>query len=167
MTLLTQKINLSLFALIIMVLLSGTSDAQDMMIIHETDLKKFEPAKAKNFLSCKGKRYYYSKVDGKKGCYTCPYKMKRTSPTRKMDHPKACVNRKGKNTYAPAKPAGKIVKSCGKNGLGYKGRCYYCPKNSKPKKVKVKIQPKKIGDVIKRFKTKIICTPVPKNKGAK
>lgn len=52
MTLLTQKINLSLFALIIMVLLSGTSNAQDMKIIHETDLKRFEPAKAKNFLSC-------------------------------------------------------------------------------------------------------------------
>lgn len=167
MTLPTHKLNLGLFVLVIMTLLSTHSYAEGIEIIEQSDVKKFKQAKAKNFLSCKGKRFYYSKVGGKAGCYTCPYKMKRTNPMRKMDHPKACVNRKGKNTYAPAERAGKIVKSCGKNGLKYKSRCYYCPKGSKPEKVKVKIKPKKIGDAMKPYRTKLICTPKSKNKGAK
>lgn len=88
-------------------------------------------AKKHGYYSCKGKRIYYSKVDGVKGCYTCPKGMKRTSPTRKMDHKKACVNREGKNTYAKGIFLGENLKGCPKGQFKYKGRCMTCPDKTK------------------------------------
>jgi len=91
--------------------------------------KKAVKAKKIGYLSCKGQKLYHSKIDGVKGCYTCPSNMKRTSPTRKMDHPKACVNRKGKNTYAKAQFQGKIISKCGGKHRGFKDKniCLKCP----------------------------------------
>jgi hypothetical protein len=77
--------------------------------------------------SCKGKGVYYSKVDGVKGCYTCPDGYKRTSPTRKMNHAKACVNRTGKNSYAAAASRVDNVDSCGNGQFRHKGFCKSCP----------------------------------------
>lgn len=85
------------------------------------------PAKQVNRYSCKGKDVYYSKVNGQKYCYTCPKDFTRTSPTRKMDHPKACVNRKGKNQYKPAATKVKNVDGCGKGEFKSKGFCMACP----------------------------------------
>jgi hypothetical protein len=110
----------------------------------DTRPQQVKAKKHKLFTSCKGKRSYYSKVNGNKGCYTCPGGMKRASATRKMNHKKACVNREGKNTYAKGLFLGKVVKSCGKGKFKYKGQCYSCPKGYEPKfifgkKVGVKI----------------------------
>ncbi len=80
--------------------------------------------------SCKGKGLYYSKVNGSKGCYTCPDGMKRTSATRKMNHPKACVNRKGKNTYAKGRKLANL-KKCKKGQFKHKGYCKACPEGTK------------------------------------
>ncbi len=88
-------------------------------------------AKKESRYSCKGKGVYYSKVNGKKHCYTCPKGFKRTSPTRKMDHPKACVNRKGKNTYKPYATRVKNVDGCGKGEFRHKGFCKSCPVHTK------------------------------------
>jgi len=93
------------------------------------DIEKLKvPASKGERYSCKGKGVYYSKVGGKKYCYTCPKNFKRTSPTRKMDHPKACVNRKGKNTYKPHATRVKNVDGCGKGQFKSKGFCMVCPK---------------------------------------
>jgi hypothetical protein len=92
--------------------------------------KKAVKAKKIGYLSCKGKKLYYSKVNGVKGCYTCPSGMKRTSPTRKMNHPKACVNRKGTNTYAKATFKGNVV-TCKPSQLKYNNECLACPKGAK------------------------------------
>ncbi|MFV1921718.1 MAG: hypothetical protein ACMZ63_03780 [Methylotenera sp.] len=85
------------------------------------------PATKGDRYSCKGKGVYYSKVGGKKYCYTCPKDFTRTSPTRKMDHAKACVNRKGKNTYKPYATRVKNVDGCGKGQFKSKGFCMSCP----------------------------------------
>lgn len=85
------------------------------------------PANKVNRYSCKGKGVYYSKVNGQKYCYTCPKDFTRTSPTRKMDHAKACVNRKGKNKYKPAATRVKNVDGCGTGEFKSKGFCMSCP----------------------------------------
>lgn len=94
-------------------------------------IEKVVKAKHIGFMSCKGKGLYYSKVKGVKGCYTCPKNMKRTSPTRKMDHPKSCVNRKGKNTYAKANFKGQVVGKCKENQYRYNNQCFTCPQGAK------------------------------------
>jgi hypothetical protein len=43
-------------------------------------------------LGCPGKQSYFSSIRGG-SCWTCPKDYRRTSPTRKMDHPKACIKR--------------------------------------------------------------------------
>lgn len=83
-------------------------------------------AKKHDRYNCKGKGVYYSKVDGKKGCYTCPKNFKRTKLTRKMDHAEACVNRKGKNKYARATRFNNTDK-CGSGQFKHKGYCKSCP----------------------------------------
>jgi hypothetical protein len=85
------------------------------------------PAKKVNRYSCKGKGVYYSKINGQKYCFTCPKNFTRTSLTRKMDHPKACVNREGKNKYASAASKVKNVDGCGKGEFKSKGFCMSCP----------------------------------------
>ncbi len=84
--------------------------------------------------SCKGKGLYYSKVNGVKACYTCPDGMKRASATRKMNHPKACVNRKGKNTYAKGLKLANL-KKCKKGQFKHKGYCKACPEGTKRKHI--------------------------------
>lgn len=88
-------------------------------------------AKKESRYSCKGKGVYYSKVDGKKYCYTCPDGFKRTSPTRKMNHSKACVNRTGKNTYKPAASRVDNVDGCASGQFKHKGFCKSCPAQTK------------------------------------
>ncbi|MEZ5466402.1 MAG: hypothetical protein R3F18_01885 [Lysobacterales bacterium] len=53
-------------------------------------------------LGCPGKQSYFSSIRGG-SCWTCPKDYRRSSPTRKMDHPKACIKR-GSLT-GPWKPA--------------------------------------------------------------
>lgn len=81
--------------------------------------------------SCKGKGVYYSKVGGNKYCYTCPEGFKRTLPTRKMNHARACVNRTGTNTYAPAASRVDNVDGCGSGEFKHKGFCKSCPTQTK------------------------------------
>jgi hypothetical protein len=171
MTLLAQKLNLTLLILIVMTLLSASSLAApdvDKGKILKTDnvtlprsasssseveliplgqaeypgLCKYRghegkyqclkvKAKKHGYYSCKGKGIYYSKVNGVKGCYSCPKGMKRTSLTRKMNHKKACVNREGKNTYAKGILLGKNLKKCPSGQYKYKGRCVSCPAKTK------------------------------------
>lgn len=89
-------------------------------------------AKKHDMYMCKGKDLHYSKVNGKAGCYKCPKGYSRYSPTRKMNHKKACTKRKsGKNEYAKAKFIAKVVKKCPKGQFKHKGRCSSCPKRTK------------------------------------
>jgi len=93
-------------------------------------------AKKHRLYSCKGKNLHYSKVKGVKACYSCPSGYTRYSPTRKMDHKKACTVRKvGKNKYAKAKKVGNLVRKCGKGQFKYKGSCSSCPSKTKRKHV--------------------------------
>jgi len=86
----------------------------------------------------KHSKLYYSKVNKVKGYYSCPKNFKRTSPTRKMNHAKACVNRKGKNKYKKATYEGRFKYKCPKIRLMFpqSGRCMSCPKGSKLKRNK-------------------------------
>lgn len=89
-------------------------------------------ARKHKLYSCKGKNLYYSKVNGKKSCYSCPKGYTRFSPTRKMNHAKACTKRQsGKNAYKRAKKVGNIVKSCPSGQFKYKGSCRSCPAKTK------------------------------------
>ncbi|MFK8049532.1 MAG: hypothetical protein AB8B81_13995 [Halioglobus sp.] len=93
-------------------------------------------AKKHRLYSCKGKNLHYSKVKGVKACYSCPRGYSRYSPTRKMDHKKACTLRQpGKNKYSKAKKIGTLVSKCGKGQFKYKGSCHSCPKKTKRKHV--------------------------------
>lgn len=89
-------------------------------------------AKKHKLYSCKGKNLHYSKVKGNKACYSCPKGYSRTSPTRKMNHRKACTKRQsGKNAYKRAKKVANLVKSCPSGQFKYKGRCSSCPSKTK------------------------------------
>lgn len=82
----------------------------------------------------KNSKLYFSKVNGVKGYYSCPKGYKRFSPTRKMNHSKACTLRQpGKNKYKKAKYQGRYKYKCPKlTKLFPKGRqCMSCPKGSK------------------------------------
>ena len=84
--------------------------------------------------SCKGKDLYYSKVDGDKGCYSCPDGYKRASLTRKMSDDKACEkHQKGPNAYAPATRVADVVDSCGDGRFKHDGYCKSCPAKTKRK----------------------------------
>ena len=80
-------------------------------------------------LGCPGKNSYFSTLRGG-SCWTCPKNYKRTSLTRRMDHPKACKKRKSLSgpwqaaTYqkrAWGCPAGQFHVSHGG------GTCMSCP----------------------------------------
>lgn len=78
--------------------------------------------------ACRGKNLYYSKVDGDKGCYSCPEGYTRFSYTRKMSHEKACtLRRKGRNAYAEATYEGPYNRSCADGQFKHKGHCKSCP----------------------------------------
>ncbi len=99
----------------------------------------------------KNSKLYYSKVKGVKGYYSCPKGFKRFSPTRKMNHPKACTKRqKGPNAYKKAKHQGRYKYKCPKLTKIFpkNGSCMACPKGSK----KVK---NTTGDGSGRFKCKV------------
>jgi hypothetical protein len=86
----------------------------------------------------KHSKLYYSKVNKVKGYYSCPKNFKRTSPTRKMNHAKACVNRKGENTYKKATYEGRFKYKCPKltNMFTQGNNCMSCPKGAKLKRNK-------------------------------
>jgi len=93
--------------------------------------KKVKAKKHKLYF-CKGKNSYFSKIDGKRACYSCPEGYTRFSPTRKMNHKKACTIRKlGKNDYARATKIGDVVKKCPKGQFKHKGFCKSCPAKTK------------------------------------
>lgn len=88
-------------------------------------------AKSHNRYSCKGKNVLFSKVNGVKGCYSCPDGYTRFSPSRKMDHKKACTKRQpGKNAYKKATKLGTIGR-CGDGKFKHKGYCKSCPAKTK------------------------------------
>lgn len=85
--------------------------------------------------SCKGKDLYFSKINGKKACYSCPSGYKRASLTRKMTHKKACEkHQKGKNLYSKATKVGNVG-SCSKGQFKHDGFCKTCPAKSKRKHI--------------------------------
>ncbi len=105
----------------------GDDEYEDDAEAESLESQKIEATK-KNRYSCKGKGVYYSKVNGKKYCYTCPKGYKRASVTRKMNHPKACeLHQKGKNDYKPAATKVDNVDGCGRGEFKHKGFCKSCP----------------------------------------
>ena len=84
-------------------------------------------------LGCKGKQSYFSTLRGG-SCWSCPKGYKRASPTRRMDHAKACKKRKSlRGPWTQAKfqkrawgcPKGQFHMA--KRG----GSCMKCPKGYK------------------------------------
>ncbi|MFV1921719.1 MAG: hypothetical protein ACMZ63_03785 [Methylotenera sp.] len=82
-------------------------------VMADTLVKVPEVTYGKVIGSSLSNKLYHSKINGQRVYYKCPKGYTRFSPTRKMNHQKACTKRRqGKNVYARAKSVGHFINNC-------------------------------------------------------